>query len=519
MKASRFAGPFMYVYEMDIKGNTCMRFKQNKLRPLCASILLASSPAAWSEISMDYIQASQSIAAYTDISHFVSPTSISNDGTLVTFSKDEDGTPADEPDYGVYNRSTGEVSYPVTSIDGSAVRLVEPVLSGNGRFLTFVGTSDNLLSNEADGPDVFLHDLQTNETELVSAIGSAPIQGVNRYGKVSISEDGRYVTFTATFTDSDGSSFTSAMIRDRQTGQTRQIGRGRPTISGDGSTIVLSGRSENDTPLLTVYDTQSLSPLEEITPPMLSSQDQVYHVSISHDGNQIAFEEYSRAYVHNRRSGHTKEIILRDEAGEEIGFAILSIGEFSKNGRFLALQNLQDYTGNPDIRHNVFIYKVIQDEVVNLSRNTEDRGDNYFHKLVTKGFNSPIPISADGTVVAADMLASLTPEDTNNNEDIYVFEVEAPPELTGVQITNVGETSFTVTWDALQQEEGFETAYQLRLLDSETFTWSPPIFTLSASRTFSNLEEGSRHLVEVRAVNDWVPGKATFRIAELNQAN
>ncbi len=119
-------------------------------------------------------------------------------------------------------------------------------ISGDGRYVAFVSEASNL-SDEQDGneADVFLHDLQTGETEQISRLpngnhlegSSGMIPGDTWSSWLSMSSEGRWVvfyTFTADLTTTD---FTAQctpnfgtprlcygiFLFDRQTGKTTQV--------------------------------------------------------------------------------------------------------------------------------------------------------------------------------------------------------------------------------------------------------------------------------------------------------
>lgn len=77
------------------------------------------------------------------------------------------------------------------------------VISADGRYVAFVSDASNLVFNDTNGiPDVFLHDLVTHTTTLVS-FGARPYN--KQFGGASesprISADGRYVAFYSTATN------------------------------------------------------------------------------------------------------------------------------------------------------------------------------------------------------------------------------------------------------------------------------------------------------------------------------
>ncbi|HET9229620.1 MAG TPA: hypothetical protein VFR31_23265 [Thermoanaerobaculia bacterium] len=81
-----------------------------------------------------------------------------------------------------------------------------PLISGDGRYVSFYSTATNLVSGQIDtsgfsGYDVFLHDRVTGTTALVSHAAGNPLQATNGGGGGGqshwVSLDGRYVVFSS----------------------------------------------------------------------------------------------------------------------------------------------------------------------------------------------------------------------------------------------------------------------------------------------------------------------------------
>ncbi len=99
----------------------------------------------------------------------------------------------------------------------------EPDISGDGRFVAFSSTADNLTDSHPAGQrDVYVRDLQTDKTTLVSATpDGAPGDGAS--SAPAISPDGRYVSFSTTATNLVSGttlSGTNVVVRDLDGGST-----------------------------------------------------------------------------------------------------------------------------------------------------------------------------------------------------------------------------------------------------------------------------------------------------------
>lgn len=128
---------------------------------------------------------------------------ISADGRFVAFSSfatnlavgDEDGT----LEVLVHDRQTGATQ--MVSVDsngdkGNAASF-NPTISADGRLISFLSLSDNLVPNDTNGAaDVFTHDRQTGTTQRVS-VDSGGSQANHASFNPAISADGLFVAFAS----------------------------------------------------------------------------------------------------------------------------------------------------------------------------------------------------------------------------------------------------------------------------------------------------------------------------------
>lgn len=129
----------------------------------------------------------------------------------------------------------------------STSRIVEPVISADGRYVAFATTSGVLVDNDTNGlQDVFIKDTQTGKMQRAS-VSSAGTQGDgdSPHGqgeRPSLSADGQWVVFSTAaknLTSRAGTS-TNVVAHNNQTGETVDFITGprfgvgdRPVISGD----------------------------------------------------------------------------------------------------------------------------------------------------------------------------------------------------------------------------------------------------------------------------------------------
>ena len=103
-----------------------------------------------------------------------------------------------------------------------------PAISGNGRYVVFTSSANNLVDNDTNNArDVFLRNLESNTTLLVSVNTNNNGPGNGSSYSPSISVDGRYVLFQSTAGNLAAGSVSNSAgnlyWRDMQIGMTRAI--------------------------------------------------------------------------------------------------------------------------------------------------------------------------------------------------------------------------------------------------------------------------------------------------------
>jgi hypothetical protein len=218
--------------------------------------------------------------------------SISGDGRYVTFvSAAEDLAPEAPPgtkEAYVKDLHTGDVELlsRANGTDGEAAN--EPVeeltISADGRYAIFASSATNLLEGVSlEGRHVYRRDLQSGETALVDRVSGADGAIVTREASAdAISEDGRYVVFSADVEDLEVPAGAHAItggytlyVRDMQTGTTTAVGR------ASGATGAIA-------------DEPSIAD------------------SISPDGRYVAFESAATNLVPGMQANAVSQIYLRD---------------------------------------------------------------------------------------------------------------------------------------------------------------------------------------------------------------
>jgi Tol biopolymer transport system component len=337
-----------------------------------------------------------------------------------------------------------------------------PFISSDGRYVTFTSDADNLVESDTNGVgDVFVHDKQTGETQLISRTTDGTIGNDLSFWS-SISSDGRYVTFMSSATNlvqSDSNDTWDIFLKDRKSGQINLVSLGYdgspansqseyPVISQDGRSIAFASDATNIVEGDTngcrdvfEYNRQSgktirVSLASDGTPADKGTA--AFVISISEDGKFVAFPSLATnlvpndtnqvwdIFVHDRDTGETTRVSVSSDGmqsnGDSLGVSISSNGRyvtFGSNGNNLVSEDLNGVM-------DVFLHDrdTGQTELVSVATDGK-QGDQAsgFTMITSTGvdFAYGTQISSDGNTVAFMSDASnLVANDTNANQDIFL---------------------------------------------------------------------------------------------------
>jgi hypothetical protein len=218
----------------------------------------------------------------TQTTRFIAPladtgygfTSMTDNGEIVFTSSASNLVPNDTngyPDIFVETLTTGAIdrvnltntgaqeSGAQAGAPGGNINLSRKAISRDGRYVVFVSRSANM-GVPAKQSRVFIRDRVAGTTELVSVINtSAPLCFSQNEG---VSNDGRYVSFSALCEDATGDNIylSATMVRDRLLGTTTQVdtlpdgtpgnadGRHQSFMSADGKWVVYGSSATNLVP-------------------------------------------------------------------------------------------------------------------------------------------------------------------------------------------------------------------------------------------------------------------------------
>ena len=189
---------------------------------------------------------------------------VSDDGRYVVFNSESCNMVADDcnctSDVFVSDRETGQIRRVSIATDGTEGNGFSyySTISGDGRYIAFVSLASNLVADDSNNKaDVFVHDMETGETTIVS-VASDGTQGNGTSSHPSISDNGRYVAF-----ESASSNITpcrtgkkDVFVHDRETGETIHVSMTsdgtvgnntscHPAISGNGRYVAFVSDARN----------------------------------------------------------------------------------------------------------------------------------------------------------------------------------------------------------------------------------------------------------------------------------
>lgn len=394
--------------------------------------------------------------------------SISANGRFVAFTSDAtnlvDGDTNGVSDVYYRDLAKGVTTRVSVTSDGTQGNQASywPYISADGRYVSFVSEANNLVINDSnDIADVFVHDIKTGETKMVSvASDGTPGNALSFW--TSISSDGRYVAFMSNATNlvtSDLNDTWDVFVHDMKTSETKRVsvsGDGEesnsqseyPVISADGRYVAFASDATN----LVDGDTNGYRDVFEydrktgkiIRVSIASDGSQANEgtemgaIAISADGKFIAFASMATnlvpgdtnqvwdIFVHDRDKGLTSRVSVGSDGTQaNAGSYGVSI---SANGQYVAFgsnaSNLVD--GDTNGAQDVFVYDRQNSQIKLVSRSSDGtQGD------LASGFTLVAPngvdiaygalISSDGRkVIFMSNASNLVDSDKNWKQDIYV---------------------------------------------------------------------------------------------------
>lgn len=322
--------------------------------------------------------------------------SISADGRYVAFHSEANNLVPNDTngtfDIFVKDRNLGNitrVSVASNGIEGNDDSIY-PAISADGNYVAYSSFATNLVSGDTNStcpdfpdnnfscPDIFVHNLQTEETERVSIAsdGTQANDASGVLGGLAISEDGRYVTFQSwasnlVLNDTNGNREPDVFVRDRQTNTTTRV-----SIASNGTQA--NGRS--------------------------------YFPSISTNGRYVAF--YSSAsnltvndlnnsddvFIHDRQTGETVRVSISSDGQE--GNAASRFPDITANGCYVTfMSEANNLVANDNNSHRDAFYqdRGICDTVLSINYPSGASGSYFTLTGINFPPNDVANISVNGT--------------------------------------------------------------------------------------------------------------------------
>jgi Tol biopolymer transport system component len=305
--------------------------------------------------------------------------------------------------------ATRLVSHAHGSVAPATGLATEPAISADGRWVAFVSTASDLISNPVSGQQVYLYDSAIDTNSLVSHRASIPNQATDGdSGSLTMTPDGAFLAFFSTGNDLvagqvDRAGTDDVFLFDRATG-----------------TIRLVSRRFND-PLAAVgayYPTRGA----------LLSDDGRY-LAFAFAGDLVGHPEIIREVYMFDRTTDTNTLLSREaESGIPAG-AIYALG-MSADGATVLFSSgssklVRGQVASPDYQPQLYLYRRDTTEVILAS------GAGGSPTLPGNFLSAAGSLSRDGMVAVFSSYASdLVPFDLNGNADVFAY-VESIPAPVG----------------------------------------------------------------------------------------
>ena len=324
----------------------------------------------------------------------------------------------------------------------------EPSISGDGRYVAFESHSSNLLAADNGYGDIFVFDRATNTIERIS-VGDGGVESNGDSTVPAISADGRYVAFVSAATNlvaDDTNGLEDIFVYDRDTDSIERVSVGAggvegndnvfaPAINADGRYVAFHSRASNlvadDTngnEDIFVYD-RDTDTIERVSVGAGDVEGNSHSVSpsISADGRYVVFNSDASNLVANDTNGQT-DIFVYDRDTDTIERVSIGTGSVEANG--------SSFTPaiSADGRYVVFVSGASNlvaddtngnDDIFVYDRDTDtiERVSVGASGVEGDSGSDAVTISGDGRYVAFRSAASnIVADDTNGFEDIFVYD-------------------------------------------------------------------------------------------------
>lgn len=406
--------------------------------------------------------------------------SISADGRYVSFDTDATnlvaGDTNGEFDVFVRDRQTGttrRVSVGSTGVQSDRDALRSQI-SGDGRHVVFYSSATTLVTETFSRTQVFLHDLTTGQTELVSVSDSGdPADGNSGFPQPTISHDGRFVVFLSdgkNLVEGDTNNRSDVFVRDRMKGTTGRISltndgaqsTGRPTIAAiSANGLVVAFTSDGSD--LVAGDTNGVADIfvrglgePSQSPPELLVRNLVPVLEDSGD-EQLAFQNPVL----------TREISFSDVGVNDTHTAIVDYGDGS-DPQTIAVSPVGARSFN--LNHT---FTTIGTFTVTVTLVDDDAGEASDSFDVTVLLNTPPTVNAggpytvnEGSAITLDASLTSDPDQQTQSLDVqWDLDGDGVFGESGLDATRGDEIGFQPVFSAALSDDSDSIVVQLRVED------------------------------------------------------
>lgn len=286
----------------------------------------------------------------------------------------------------------------------------DPAVTDNGRWVVFTSAADDLVATDANGAeDVFVRDLQTGTTTLVSVRQDGTGSGTGASGTPSISANGRWVAFSSVAEDlvgNDGNGQEDVFVRDLQTGTTTVVsidrqgsssGTGRsfaPVMTSGGRNVAFVSNAndlvaDDDNAVNDVF----LRDLNAGTTTLVSigrdglggGKGDSWGPIVSPNGRYVAFTSVARDMV-TADKNHVSDVFVRDlRQGTTTLVSVSKSGKRTANGASVALG--VSSSGR---------YVLFTSRAPNLVAGDRNETDDVFLRDLRDGVTTIVSVTANG---------------------------------------------------------------------------------------------------------------------------
>lgn len=311
-----------------------------------------------------------------------------------------------------------------------------PSISPDGRWVVFESGSTNLtmLPDTNAATDIFIRDLHTGSTGLLSVGAAGDSAASASSGLASTSADARRVAFVSYATDIvAGVTNTRGdiYVRDLDAGTTAWASTNvasffsdglyrcfAPVLSGNGAVVAFkAAAADAPTGLMFRYEyaTGRAIPLSSNSPIATS-------FSLSHDGRFLAYDDGTNVYLWDQQSGSNRLVSARFN-GTDSGNGPSLAPVLSANGRTVAfVSKATDLVSDQAADTNALFQIYARDLPTGTTRLLT--ADNAGRPVRVNHLLANLSLSADGTRVAFDSRSGdLVPGDGNRESDVFVVDL------------------------------------------------------------------------------------------------